>query len=164
MRLTLSSLRPISLSRLSPLSSPKRTNYLHEQTRLYALKSSPPLPLEVSCAPLSGLGYGAAKAGLNYIIKSLTTLLAPYDIRANVIAPGFYLSELSGDAFKRLGIEGDGTREGSFPAGLVPAKQAGGEEDMAGMTLFLCSRAGAYINGSVILSDGGRVGVGNGTY
>jgi NAD(P)-dependent dehydrogenase (short-subunit alcohol dehydrogenase family) len=115
-------------------------------------------------APLSGLGYGAAKAGLNHMIKSLATLLAPYDIRANVIAPGFYLSELSENAFRRLGVEGDGTQEGSIPAALVPAKRAGGEEDMAGVTLFLCSRAGAYVNGSVILSDGGRVGVGNGTY
>jgi NAD(P)-dependent dehydrogenase (short-subunit alcohol dehydrogenase family) len=71
---------------------------------------------------------------------------------------------LSENAFKRLGVEGDGTQEGSFPVGLVPAKRAGGEEDMAGVTLFLCSRAGAYVNGSLILSDGGRVGVGNGTY
>jgi hypothetical protein len=45
------------------------------------------------------------------MIKSLTTLLAPYDIRANFIAPGFYLSELSENAFRKLGVEGDGTKK-----------------------------------------------------
>jgi NAD(P)-dependent dehydrogenase (short-subunit alcohol dehydrogenase family) len=115
-------------------------------------------------APNSSLSYGAAKAGLNHLIKMLSTLLAPYQIRGNVIGPGFYLSELSASAFQKLGVKGDGTQEGDFPAALTPAKRAGGEEDMAGVTLFLCSRAGAYINGSIILSDGGRVGVMNGTY
>jgi NAD(P)-dependent dehydrogenase (short-subunit alcohol dehydrogenase family) len=56
------------------------------------------------------------------------------------------------------------TKEGDFPASLTPSTRARGEEDMAGVTLFLCGRAGAYINGTIIISDGGRVGIMNGTY
>ncbi|OCK74457.1 NAD(P)-binding protein [Lepidopterella palustris CBS 459.81] len=114
--------------------------------------------------PAATLAYAAAKAGLNHLMKSLSTLLAPYGIRANVIAPGFYLSELATGAFKKIGIQGDGTQEGDFPYALVPAKRAGSEEDMVGVTLFLCGRSGAYVNGTIILSDGGRLGIQQGTY
>jgi len=112
----------------------------------------------------SSLAYASAKAGLNHLIKNLSTILAPYHIRANLIAPGFYMSELAKNAFEALGVQGDGTQEGDFPASLVSETRAGTVEDMAGATLFLCSRAGAYINGMILLSDGGRVGIVNGTY
>lgn len=39
----------------------------------------------------------------------------------------------------------------------LPAERAGSEEDMAGIILYLASRAGAYINGIVMLVDGGKL-------
>lgn len=50
--------------------------------------------------PLANLSYGPSKAGLTHFTKQLATALIPYDIRANVIAPGFYYSEMTHDMFK----------------------------------------------------------------
>lgn len=45
--------------------------------------------------PAAGFAYGGSKAAVHHVIKQLSTHLAPYHIRANVIAPGIYPSELS---------------------------------------------------------------------
>jgi NAD(P)-dependent dehydrogenase (short-subunit alcohol dehydrogenase family) len=45
--------------------------------------------------PAAGFAYGGSKAAVNHVIKQLSTHLAPYHIRANVIAPGMYPSEMS---------------------------------------------------------------------
>lgn len=51
------------------------------------------------------------------------------------------------------GIIGDGV----FPKDKIPLERAGTEEDMAGAILFLTSRAGAYVTGNVLVTDGGRL-------
>jgi NAD(P)-dependent dehydrogenase (short-subunit alcohol dehydrogenase family) len=48
--------------------------------------------------------------------------------------------------------------KGKFPKSMIPAERGGDKEDIAGAILFLVSRAGAYINGNVLLTDGGRIG------
>lgn len=45
----------------------------------------------------------------------------------------------------------------SWPRNVIPMERIGTEEDMAGLILYLCSRAGAYVTGTVMLSDGGRL-------
>ncbi len=52
----------------------------------------------------------------------------------------------------------------SIPVSQIPAQRWGDEEDMAGVILFLASRAGAYCNGNVLLTDGGRLSVMPSTY
>ena len=47
----------------------------------------------------------------------------------------------------------------TWPKSFVPEERIGDAEDMAGAILFLVSRAGAYINGNVLVTDGGRLGV-----
>jgi NAD(P)-dependent dehydrogenase (short-subunit alcohol dehydrogenase family) len=49
------------------------------------------------------------------------------------------------------------TEEGAFSRAYQPAERAGSEEDIAGITLYMTSRAGAFLNGSVILVDGGKL-------
>lgn len=48
--------------------------------------------------------------------------------------------------------------DGSVPKEMVPMQRMGDTQDMAGVMLYLASRAGAYCNGSVIIVDGGRLG------
>lgn len=56
------------------------------------------------------------------------------------------------------------TSENSFPKSYIPATRGGTEEDMAGAVLYLTSHAGAFLNGNVLLTDGGRLAVMPGTY
>lgn len=59
-----------------------------------------------------------------------------------------YPSEMSAPIIAKGGIGKD----------MIPLGRPGDEQDMAGAILYLASRAGAYCNGNVILSDGGRIG------
>lgn len=47
--------------------------------------------------------------------------------------------------------------KGSIGKDIVPLQRAGDEKDMAGAILYLASRAGAYCNGTIIITDGGRL-------
>ncbi|KAK5199904.1 hypothetical protein LTR92_000445 [Exophiala xenobiotica] len=94
-----------------------------------------------------------------HLTKQLSTLLIPYDIRANVIAPGLYFSEMTEGMYKAQGKVETHNVEGTFPKDVIPATRSGDDQDMAGVILWLCSRAGAYINGCTVVTDGGRLGV-----
>lgn len=49
--------------------------------------------------------------------------------------------------------------DGKFARDFIPEERAGSIKDMGGAVLFLTSRAGGYINGNVLLTDGGRLGI-----
>jgi NAD(P)-dependent dehydrogenase (short-subunit alcohol dehydrogenase family) len=53
---------------------------------------------------------------------------------------------------------------GVFPKSFVPAEKMGAIEDMAGTILYLTSRAGAYLNGNVLVTDGGKLSIIPSTY
>jgi len=88
--------------------------------------------------------YGAAKAGLALLTRSLAKDLAP-DIRVNGVAPGAILWPEDGmsDAIKQDILE------------QVPLGRAGEPADIANCVLFLVSEA-AYVTGQVLAVDGGR--------
>ncbi|RMZ75649.1 hypothetical protein DV737_g5179, partial [Chaetothyriales sp. CBS 132003] len=109
--------------------------------------------------PLSSLSYGPSKAGVIHLTKQLSSVLVPHDIRVNVIAPGLYLSEMTQDIYDKQGKTRGHNDEGTFDRSVVPATRTGDESDMAGVVLWLCSRAGAYVNGQVVVTDGGRLAV-----
>ncbi|OTA98768.1 hypothetical protein M426DRAFT_325721 [Hypoxylon sp. CI-4A] len=100
--------------------------------------------------PLAGYTYGPSKAAVIHLMKMFASSLVPYNIRSNVIAPGFYPSEMTEEFISK-------TKE--WPKNVVPEQRLGDPEDIAGAILFLVSRAGAYINGNVLVTDGGRLGV-----
>ncbi|KAJ4296376.1 hypothetical protein N0V90_006421 [Kalmusia sp. IMI 367209] len=100
----------------------------------------------------AGLAYNASKAAAAHLSKMMSTFLAPWGIRSNVIAPGPYPSEMTK------------TRSSAFGTGQVPQGRMGSVNDVAGLLLFLVGRGGAYINGTVQVTDGGRMGVFPGTY
>ncbi|ORY15285.1 hypothetical protein BCR34DRAFT_622931 [Clohesyomyces aquaticus] len=116
----------------------------------------------MSRRPGMGFAYAASKMAVIHMVKQISTMMADWrlDIRANSFCPGVYPSDMS----KGLMGKDDLTKEGSVSADMIPAKRSGTEEDAGGALLFLCSRAGAYINGNVLISDGGRLSIVPGTY
>ncbi|KAF2251962.1 NAD(P)-binding protein [Trematosphaeria pertusa] len=112
--------------------------------------------------PGMGFAYAGAKMAIIHIVKQLTTMLADWrlDIRANVFCPGVYPSDMS----KGLMGSNDMSNEGSISPEMIPATRAGTAEDAGGALLFMVSRAGAYTNGNIIMSDGGRHAIVPGTF
>lgn len=118
----------------------------------------------------ASFAYSASKASVNHVTKMLSTFLGQQglNIRANVVAPGLYPSELTETATGSLeefkGRNGDyqGARKTNLQQS--PAQRTGSEEDFAGAILFLASKAGAYLNGEVLVTDGGRCSILPGTY
>ncbi|KAI1355115.1 hypothetical protein F5Y01DRAFT_270844 [Xylaria sp. FL0043] len=100
--------------------------------------------------PLAGYAYSASKAALHHLMKQFSTNLAPYGIRSNILAPGLYPSEMTENLLAAREKEG-------WLKSVVPEQRAGDREDMAGAILFLASKAGAYLNGNVLVTDGGRL-------
>ncbi|KAI9106047.1 hypothetical protein DFS34DRAFT_601962 [Phlyctochytrium arcticum] len=100
---------------------------------------------------LSGPGngtwsYATSKAAVNHLTRVLALPLARRKILVNAIAPGVFPSRMT-----RFGIEhGRNIMEKMQPLGRI-----GCSEDMAGLALFLCSKASAHITGAIIPIDGG---------
>jgi NAD(P)-dependent dehydrogenase (short-subunit alcohol dehydrogenase family) len=97
--------------------------------------------------------YSASKAAVHMLTRHLAKRLAPEHITVNAIAPGPFESKMM--AFML------GTPEGRAAVEkMVPLRRIGRQDDVAGLTLFLSSRAGAYMTGAVIPLDGGITGCG----
>ena len=108
----------------------------------------------------SGYAYNSSKAALNQMLKQLGNLLVPYDVRSNVFCAGIWLTPMTqGTTLTDAAGGNDPVIEGAYPREIVPATRIGGETDAAGMILWLCSKAGSFVNGSVIMSDGGALSI-----
>jgi len=94
---------------------------------------------------LETYAYSASKAGLHHLTRVLARRLAP-KVTVNAVAPGPFESKMMAATLERFG---DAIRA-SCPMGRI-----GEPEDMAGVALYLASRAGAYVTGAVIPVDGG---------
>ncbi|KAH6649481.1 hypothetical protein F5144DRAFT_481198 [Chaetomium tenue] len=109
---------------------------------------------------MSSPAYAASKAAIMHLTKQASSSLAGYGIRANALAPGLFPSEL---ASGMIGTR-DPSKESADDPRFVPSRRFGGDEEMAGMLLYLASRTGAYTNGAVLLADGGRSAVMRSSY
>jgi len=95
--------------------------------------------------------YTASKAAVHHLSLKLAGDLASSNITVNVLAPGPVLEgSKMGKAMLVYGDE-ENMRRG------VPLGRLGVAEDMAGLVLFLSSRAGSWITGAVVPVDGGVV-------
>ncbi|OOQ89413.1 short chain dehydrogenase/reductase family [Penicillium brasilianum] len=108
--------------------------------------------------------YNASKAAATHLVKLLSTNLASYNIRVNGIAPGLYDSEMANSVFTAQGAQAGGISEGSFPSDMIPLTRGGSQEDLAGLVLWLASNSGGYVNGTIMITDGGRVSAIPATY
>jgi 3-oxoacyl-[acyl-carrier protein] reductase len=92
------------------------------------------------------VAYGAAKAGLVGMARTLAGEWAPHGIRCNVVMPGFIATP------KVLGMPEP--LQGALQA-TIPLRRFGTVEELAGTVAFLLSPAAAYITGAVLRVDGG---------
>ena len=92
--------------------------------------------------------YSSSKAAVHHLTRHLASQLVSENIIVNAIAPGPYPSNMLGSAVNSDYSEIEKRN---------PRKRIGRPEDIAGLTIFLCSRAGAYVVGETIASDGGLI-------
>lgn len=95
-------------------------------------------------------GYSASKAAVIHLAKNLAVELAPRGIITNAIAPGFYPTKMAVGLMELQGGQ-------AALAAEVPNRRLGRPEDIAGLVVFLSSRASSHINGAVITTDGGSL-------
>jgi NAD(P)-dependent dehydrogenase (short-subunit alcohol dehydrogenase family) len=96
--------------------------------------------------PLPTYAYSATKAGLHHLTRVLARELGPRHITVNAVAPGPFESKMMAATLESFG---DAIAE------AAPLRRIGRPDDMAGVAVYLSSRAGAYVTGAVIPVDGG---------
>jgi len=92
--------------------------------------------------------YGASKAGIHQMTKSLANGLAQYGIRVNAIAPGWFITDLT------QALQKDKGRYGEILS-RIPLGRWGNPEELGGAAVFLASEASSYLTGQTIVVDGG---------
>jgi 3-oxoacyl-[acyl-carrier protein] reductase len=92
--------------------------------------------------------YAASKAGIIGFTKSVALELGSRNIRSNAIAPGFILTEMTGE------LNAAATEEWTKS---IPLKRGGQAEEVADACVFLASDMSKYITGQVLQVDGGML-------
>ena len=106
-------------------------------------------------AAFDSFSYGASKAAVHHLTRFLAAQLTKERILFNAIAPGPYPTWMLS-----TGVGHGGETEGvdwSRVSQRNPSGRVGTPQDIAGLAIFLSSRAGEYVVGQTIASDGGAV-------
>ena len=90
--------------------------------------------------------YSSSKAAVHHLTRVLAVELAAKHITVNAVAPGPFESKMMAETLRSFGD----AIKASVPLGRI-----GAPEDMAGIAIYLASKAGAYLTGTVIPVDGG---------
>jgi NAD(P)-dependent dehydrogenase (short-subunit alcohol dehydrogenase family) len=102
----------------------------------------------VASAPLL-TPYGAAKAGLISLTKSLAVEWASSGVRVNALCPGWTATELNRNLW-------EDPQAGPATVAAVPMRRWARAEEMAGPAVFLASDAASYLTGQTLVVDGGQ--------
>lgn len=106
------------------------------------------------CSMFSFLGgqwspaYAATKHGLAGFTKAYCDELAPYNIQVNGIAPGYYATNLTAETR-------NDPKANQRILDHIPSNRWGNSSDLMGATVFLASKASDYVNGHILVVDGG---------
>mmetsp|Transcript_17146 Transcript_17146/g.33595 ORF Transcript_17146/g.33595 Transcript_17146/m.33595 type:complete len:338 (+) Transcript_17146:137-1150(+) len=101
-----------------------------------------------TAGPTAAFAYTTSKGAVVHLTKALSRAMVPYKTTVNCVCPGVFPSQMT--KFMLASESGSEASAASNPLGRV-----GRTSDMAGTLLYLCSPAGAYTNGSIIVVDGG---------
>ena len=95
--------------------------------------------------------YAASKGGVAQLTKALANEWAKHHVNVNAIAPGYMRTT------NTAALQADETRNRQILE-RIPAGRWGEPEDVAGAAIFLSSQASDYVNGHVLVVDGGWMG------
>lgn len=125
-------------------------NFIHAVTPVMMKQKSGSIINMSSVVGISGnagqANYSASKAGMIGLAKSTAKELGSRGIRANSIAPGFIITEMTGQLSEEVRKEW---------AKQIPLRRGGTPEDVANAALFLASDLSSYVSGQVINVCGG---------
>ena len=125
-------------------------NFIHACTPLMARQRSGSIINITSVVGVNGnagqCNYAASKAALIGLAKSIAKEMGPRGIRANCIAPGFIVTDMTNKLPEALREE---------VCAAIPLKRGGLPEDVAKVALFLASDLSSYVTGQVINCCGG---------
>ncbi|MCL1942014.1 MAG: 3-oxoacyl-[acyl-carrier-protein] reductase [Candidatus Azobacteroides sp.] len=125
-------------------------NFIHALTPVMMRQKSGSIINMSSVVGVSGnagqCNYSASKAGMIGLAKSIAQELGSRGIRANAIAPGFIITEMTGQLSDEVRKQW---------ADRIPLKRGGTPEDVANVALFLASDLSSYVSGQVISVCGG---------
>ena len=120
-------------------------NFIHALTPIMARQRSGSIINMSSVLGVSGnagqCNYSASKAGLIGLAKSIAKEMGPRGIRANCIAPGFIISDMTNALSEEV-------RDAWVKQ--IPLRRGGTPEDVANVAVFLASDLSSYVSGQVI--------------
>lgn len=97
---------------------------------------------------LDAIGYSASKGAIVAMTRDLAHKWAPFNIRVNAIAPGWFPTKMSAPVLEQ---------SGSTLAQFIPLGRFGTMDDIKGVALLLATRASDYMTGTVLVVDGGTL-------
>lgn len=127
------------------------TQTFHARMKAAATKEKPGKVIMIASIdgirinPWETYSYQASKAALIHLTRRMAARLIKDNICVTGVAPGAFASEMNRAA----------RDHSDAVSGMVPAGRIGADEDMAGVAIFLASRAGDYVVGETIAVDGG---------
>lgn len=125
-------------------------NFVHAVTPVMMKQKAGSIINMASVVGVSGnagqCNYSASKAGMIGLAKSIAKELGSRGIRANAIAPGFIITDMTGALSDEVKTEW---------AKQIPLRRGGTPEDVANVATFLASELSSYVSGQVIHCCGG---------
>ena len=97
---------------------------------------------------LSQSEYNTSKAGVHMLTKSLAVEWAKRGVRVNAVAPGYIKTEMSKPAYEN-------PEQFKVMTEMTPQNRMGETHEIASTVLFLGSDASSFMNGSILVADGG---------
>ncbi len=104
------------------------------------LKGAPPEAVQA-------IAYHASKGGVISFTRDLAVKWARHNIQVNAIAPGWFPTHMSGKVIEH---------KKDYLLSHIPARRFGTDYDLKGAAVFLASDASAYVNGHILVVDGGQ--------